>query len=145
MSVCVKPLRVWTWEWEGCQRLKSTVIPFALSSCFVPSTDEVWGMEIGEETGVTITFSFGAYRNHTSKGAQRSWARKKISPSLSLLTYKNRKSWASPEAQRLSSHVPLQRPGVHWLGSRVQTWHHLAHHAVVGVLHNKVEEDGHRC
>ena len=26
-----------------------------------------------------------------------------------------------------------QRPGVHWFGSRVRTWHCLARHAVVGI------------
>ena len=40
---------------------------------------------------------------------------------------------AGPVAQQLSSHVPLLRPRVHWLGSWVQTRHHLASHAVAGV------------
>ena len=35
--------------------------------------------------------------------------------------------------QQLGSHVPLQRPGVCWFGSRVRTWHGLASHAVVGM------------
>ena len=38
-------------------------------------------------------------------------------------------------AQWLSAHIPLRRLGVHWFGSRVQTWHHLARHAVVRVPH----------
>ena len=40
---------------------------------------------------------------------------------------------ASLVVQRLSVHVPLWRPGVHRFGSRVQTRHRLASHAVVGV------------
>ena len=40
-------------------------------------------------------------------------------------------------AQLLSSHVPLLRPGVHQFGSQVQTWHHLASHAVIVVPHMK--------
>ena len=40
-------------------------------------------------------------------------------------------------AQRLNSHIPLPRPGVHWFGSRVRTWYSLASHAVVGVPHIK--------
>ena len=44
---------------------------------------------------------------------------------------------ASPVAQRLSAHVPLGWPGVHQFRSRVQTWHGLAIHAVVGVPHRK--------
>ena len=40
---------------------------------------------------------------------------------------------ASPVAQQLSSHIQLQRPGVHQFGSWVRAWHHLASHAVVGV------------
>ena len=47
--------------------------------------------------------------------------RQKESPGVSLV------------AQRLSSHVPLQRPRVCRLGSRVWTWHRLEHHAVAGV------------
>ena len=39
--------------------------------------------------------------------------------------------------QQLSSHIPLQWPGVHWFGSQVQTWPHLARHAVVGSPHIK--------
>ena len=44
---------------------------------------------------------------------------------------------AGPVAQWLSSHVPLQWPGVHWFGSRVPTWHCLASYAVAGVPHIK--------
>ena len=40
---------------------------------------------------------------------------------------------AGPVAQRLSARVLLWRPGVHWFGSRVRTWHRLASHAVAGV------------
>ena len=39
--------------------------------------------------------------------------------------------------QQLSSHILLWRPRVRWFGSRVQTWHRLASHAVVGVPHIK--------
>ena len=46
-------------------------------------------------------------------------------------------SGTSPAAQRLSAHIPLQRPRVHRFRSQVQTWHLLAHHAVVGVPHIK--------
>ena len=46
-------------------------------------------------------------------------------------------SGAGLVAQCLSSHVLLRLPGVRWFGSRVQTWHHLASHAVVGVPHIK--------
>ena len=49
---------------------------------------------------------------------------------------------AGPVAQQLSSHVPLQRPGVHRFGSRVRTWHRLASHAVVGVPHIKQRKMG---
>ena len=35
-----------------------------------------------------------------------------------------------------------QRPGVCWFGSRVWTWHRLAHHAVVGVPHIKKRKMG---
>ena len=42
---------------------------------------------------------------------------------------------AGPVAQWLSAHVrPLSNPR---FGSRVRTWHHLAHYAVVGVPHVK--------
>ena len=44
---------------------------------------------------------------------------------------------AGQVAQRLSVHVLLQWPRVHWFGSRVRTWHRLASHAVVGVPHIK--------
>ena len=44
---------------------------------------------------------------------------------------------AGPVVQWLSAHVLLQRPGVHQFGSRVQTWHHLARHAVIGVPYIK--------
>ena len=44
---------------------------------------------------------------------------------------------AGPVAQRLSSHVPLRWPGVHWFRSWVWTWHHLASHAVVGIPYIK--------
>ena len=39
--------------------------------------------------------------------------------------------------QRLSVHVPIQQPLVRRFGSWVQTRHHLARHAVVGVPHIK--------
>ena len=39
--------------------------------------------------------------------------------------------------QRLGVHTPLRWPGVHQFGSRVQTWHCLASHAVAGVPHIK--------
>ena len=44
---------------------------------------------------------------------------------------------AGPVAQQLSAHVLLRQPGVHRFRSLVQTWHHLASHAVVGVPHIK--------
>ena len=44
---------------------------------------------------------------------------------------------AGPVAQWLSSHILLRWPGVHQFGSRVQTWHCLACHAVVSVPHIK--------
>ena len=44
---------------------------------------------------------------------------------------------ASPVAQQLNSHIPLWWPRVGRFGSRVQTWHRLASHAVVGVPHIK--------
>ena len=50
--------------------------------------------------------------------------------------------WAGPVAQRLSVQVPLQRPGVHWFGSQVWTWHGLTSHAVVGVPHVKQRKMG---
>ena len=49
---------------------------------------------------------------------------------------------AGPVTQRLSSHVPLPRPGVRQFGSRVQTWHHLASHAVAGIPHVKWRKMG---
>ena len=44
--------------------------------------------------------------------------------------------------RRLSAHVPLQHPGVHQFGSWVQTWYHLASHAVVGIPHIKWRKMG---
>ena len=44
---------------------------------------------------------------------------------------------AGPVVQRLSAHVPLWQPGVCRFGCWVQTWHRLAHHAVVGIPHIK--------
>ena len=46
-------------------------------------------------------------------------------------------SGAGPVAQQLSVHVLLRWPRVPRFGSQVQTWHHLASHAVVGILHIK--------
>ena len=40
-------------------------------------------------------------------------------------------------AQWLGAHVLLLWPGVHQFGSRVQTWHRLARHAVVGIPRRK--------
>ena len=40
---------------------------------------------------------------------------------------------AGPVVQWLSSHIQLRQPGVHQFRSRVQTWHPLAPHAVVGI------------
>ena len=40
---------------------------------------------------------------------------------------------ASLVAQQLSAHVLLRLPRVHWFGSWVRTWHHLASYAVVGI------------
>ena len=45
-------------------------------------------------------------------------------------------------AQQLSSHIPLQRPGVRRLGSREWTWRRLAHHAAVGVARIKQRKMG---
>ena len=44
---------------------------------------------------------------------------------------------AGPVAQWLSSHIPLQQPGVCQFWSWVRTWHCLASHAMVGVPHTK--------
>ena len=44
---------------------------------------------------------------------------------------------AGPMGQQLSAHIPLLQPGVHQFGSRVRTWHRLAHHAVVVIPHIK--------
>ena len=49
---------------------------------------------------------------------------------------------AGQVAQRLSAHVLLRQPGVRQFGSQVQTWHHLASHAVVGVPHIKWRKMG---
>ena len=49
---------------------------------------------------------------------------------------------ASLVAEQLSSHIPLGQPRVHGFRSRVQTWHHLAHHAVVGIPHIKQRKMG---
>ena len=49
---------------------------------------------------------------------------------------------ASCVVQRLSSHIPLQWPGIHQFRSQVQTWHRLASHAVVGVPHIKWKKMG---
>ena len=49
---------------------------------------------------------------------------------------------ASPVAQRLRVYVLLWRPGIHRFGSRVQTWHLLSSHAVVGVPHIKERKMG---
>ena len=38
---------------------------------------------------------------------------------------------AGAVVQQLSAYIPLRQPGVRRFGSRVQTWHHLASHAVV--------------
>ena len=51
-------------------------------------------------------------------------------------------SGVGPVAQQLSAHVPLWQPRVHQPGSRVQTWHCLAGHAVVGVPHIKWKKMG---
>ena len=40
-------------------------------------------------------------------------------------------------AQRLSSHVLLWWPGICRFRSQVQSWHHLALHAVAGIPHIK--------
>ena len=45
-------------------------------------------------------------------------------------------------AQQLSSHVPFQRPGVHWFGSQVRRWHRSSSHAVVGVPQIKQRKMG---
>ena len=50
---------------------------------------------------------------------------------------KKRESIGAGLAQQLSAHILLWWPRVHWFGSRVCTWHSLASHAVVGVLHTK--------
>ena len=49
---------------------------------------------------------------------------------------------ASPVAQLLSLHIPLQWPRVCWLGSRVRTWHCLSSHAVAGIPHIKWRKMG---
>ena len=40
--------------------------------------------------------------------------------------------WPSGVAVKCASSASLQ-PGVRWFGSRVQTWHCVASHAVVGI------------
>ena len=45
-------------------------------------------------------------------------------------------------AQQLSLHVPLQRPRVCQFRSQVQTWHCLASHAVIDILHIKWRKMG---
>src|SRR3712207_7458220 len=52
-----------------------------------------------------------------------------------MLTKEKPYTGASLMAQWLSSRVLLWRPGVRWFGSWVQTWHHLASHAMAGVPH----------
>ena len=49
---------------------------------------------------------------------------------------------AGPVAQRLSVHMLLRWPRVCQFRSRVQTWHRLASHAVVGVPHIKWRKMG---
>ena len=44
-----------------------------------------------------------------------------------------KEGWGGPVVQQLSLHVPLQRPGVCWFRSQVQTWYRLASHAVAGI------------
>ena len=75
--------------------------------------------------------------------AKRPLEETRLLPKKAYGTEKERDPQGGLVAQRLSSHVPLQWPGVHGFGSQVRTWHHLACHAVVGVPHTKAEEDGH--
>ena len=65
--------------------------------------------------------------------------KKKISFVFALTVFSEikKKSGAGPVAQQLSAHILLQRPGVRRFGSRVQTWHRLASHAVTGIPHIK--------
>ena len=64
-------------------------------------------------------------------------APKNIVLEAQVVLQKNVLGGAGPVAQWLNAHVPLQQPGVRRFGSQVQTWHRLAHHAVVGVPHIK--------
>ena len=45
-------------------------------------------------------------------------------------------------AQRLSSHVLLRRPGVHWFRPQMRTWHYMASHAVAGIPRIKERKMG---
>ena len=77
----------------------------------------------------------GVSSNHTQhQGMWRAlyWCLIKKIP---VVPSKRSKKGAGPVAQWLSSHVPLQQPGVHRFGSWVWTWYSLASHAVAGVPH----------
>ena len=62
----------------------------------------------------------------------------KISQGMKRLkTHENNSRGAGPMVQRLSSHILLRWPRVHWFGSQVWTWHCLANHTAAGVPHIK--------
>ena len=61
------------------------------------------------------------------------------------ITFSNKKfqcPGAGLVAQWLSTHVPLQWPGVRQFRSQVQTWHRLTGHAVAGIPHIKERKMG---
>ena len=66
-------------------------------------------------------------------------SKKKVRIVMDYNTMNKKKIYAGagPVVQQLSVHVLLRLPGVRQFGSRVQTWHRLASHAVVGVPHIK--------
>ena len=58
--------------------------------------------------------------------------------STSDICYQNSHVWGWPSgAAVMFARSASQWPGVHWPGSRVQTWHRLSSHAVAGVPHIK--------
>ena len=69
----------------------------------------------------------------------------KILHDKNIINRVKRQLGAGPVAQWLSVHVPLRWPRVCWFGSRVRTWHCSSSHAVVGIPHIKLEENGHGC
>ena len=63
--------------------------------------------------------------------------KKESSHMLFIIDILKKRMGASPVAQGLGAHVPLQPPRVHQFESWARTWHHLASHAVAGTPHIK--------